>query len=414
MFEKLDLHWRCVTRYNLQNVVSLGKKVLPMTFKGMSMVLSIATLLLLLTGCSTKSPGAKAQEDPSLERVVTSATIVTPIAIYDLTSPWDTRIFNDDDALSKGQCPNPLGLPTQIPDRLENGGVDEKAWDELSNIFDIVTLSDLAVSKGSKAAAACVLDNLLYWAQNNAFIVNKECETESGAHWIHGYDRANFINGVLAIPYLQIRNAHTLDESKKTAVLSWFEKLYLCSRTRAEGMLLHAQENGLGPHNQTYPALLAVATTSIVLDKTDEFEWAIEKYKQSIATISEDGTSPNEIAHKMGWTLHYHTLIENFSVHLLLLGEMNGFEELFKDPALLRITKQVLDSYEDPIYLKELTGYEQTQDPLTTPWNLSWVEHMKRYNADSRLGELAEKFRWKMDHQHTGGHPEYWWPEYWE
>ena len=157
---------------------------------------------------------------------------------------------------------------------------------------------------------------------------------------------------ILAIPYLQIRNAPTLDESKKATVISWFEKLYLCSRTRAEGMLLHAQENGLGPHNQTYPALLSVVTTSIVLDKTDGFEWSIEKYKESISTVSVDGTSPNEIAHKMDWALHYHTVIVNFSVHLSLLGEMNGFTGLFKDPALLRLTKQVLDSYDDPTYLK--------------------------------------------------------------
>jgi hypothetical protein len=334
---------------------------------------------------------------------------------YDLKSPWDTRIFDDATALSGGQCPDTMGLPTQIPDRLENGGVDQKAWDELSNIFGIVILSDLAASEGNKAAAICVLDNLYYWAQNDAFVVNKECDPfhkQLGMTSGHGYDRANFINGILAIPYLQIRNASILDKSKKTAVLSWFEKLYLCSRTRAEEMLLHAQENGLGPHNQTYPALLSVATTSVVLDKTDGFEWSIEKYKESIATISDDGTSPNEIAHKMEWTLHYHTVIVNFSVHLSLLGEMNGFSGLFKDAALVRLTNLVLDSYFGATYLEGLTGYEQTQNPLTTPWNLSWLEHLKRYSEDPRVSQLATRFQWKMDHSHTGGHPEYWWPEH--
>ena len=383
-------------------------------------LLGISVILLLLVACSdsnTEQPDIEATVQGSVQESLTTTPTSQISTQYKLKSPWDTRIFNNDAALSRGQCPNPMGLPTQIPDRLENGGVDEKAWNELSNVLDILILSDLAASKGNKAAAACVLDNLYYWAQNDAFIVNKECETAHKQHEMtsgHGYDRANFINGILAIPYLQIRNAPTLDESKKTTVISWFEKLYLCSRTRAEGMLLHAQENGLGPHNQTYPALLSVVTTSLVLDKADEFEWSIEKYKESIATISENGTSPNEIAYKMDWTLHYHTLIVNFSVHLSLLGEMNGFTGLFKDPALLRLIKQVLDSYDDPIYLKNLTGYEQTQDPLTTPWNLSWVEHMKRYNTDPRLSELATKFQWKMDHSHTGGHPEYWWSEYWE
>ena len=343
-----------------------------------------------------------------------SATSTEKTDIYQLNSPWDTRTFNNDTPV---ECPNPAGLPTQIPDRLENGEVDQKGWDKISNINTMLILSDLAAEKGSKAAASCVLDNLYYWAQNNAFIVDKECEPAHKQKKMtsgHGYDRANFINGILAIPYLQIRNAPTLDESKKTTVLSWFEKLYVCSRTRAEEMLLHAQENSLGPHNQTYPALLAVATTSLVLDKSDEFKWAIEQYKKSIATISEDGTSANETAHKKGWTLHYHTLIVNFSVHLSLLGEINGFTGLFNDASLLRLTKQVLNSYDDPTYLKKLTGYEQTQDPLTTPWNLSWTEHMKRYNEDPLITKLAKKFQWKMDHTHTGGHPEYWWQEYWK
>ena len=384
------------------------------------MLLSVVCTL-LLSGCAggsqnttTRSPApAQAQTSTPLAEKKNDKVVTH----YVLTAPWDTRVFENEQELSHGQCPNPTGLPTQIPDRLENGGVDQEAWDELSNIFDLVILSDLVASQGNKAAAACVLDNLYYWAQNDAFIVNKECEPVHKHNEMtsgHGYDRANFINGILAIPYLQIRNAPALDQLKKTTVLSWFEKLYLCSRTRAEEMLLHAQENGLGPHNQTYPALLSVATTSLVLDKPDEFEWSIEKYQQSIATISEGGTSRNEIAHKMGWTLHYHTLIANFSVHLALLGEINGVAGLLHDPALTRVTDLVLDSFDGSTYLAELTGYEQTQDPLTTPWNLSWVEHLKRFNEDPRLSQLANRFQWKMDHSHTGGHPEYWWSEHME
>ena len=381
-------------------------------------ILLLTVCFPLVVMCSGSAPETS-EPDTSWEEPLWSVPIEdlqsTPSAvktdIYMLNSPWDTRIFNNDTPV---KCPNPAGLPTQIPDRLENGKVDQKAWDEISNVNTMLILSDLAAEKGSRTAASCILDHLYYWAQNNAFIVDKECTTGSGEHWIHGYDRSNFINGVLAIPYLQIRNNSSLDKLKKTAVISWFEKLYVCSKTRAEGMLANSQKNGLGPHNQTYPALLAVATTSLILDKSDEFKWAIEQYKKSIATISEDGTSANETAHKKGWTIHYHTVIVNFSVHLALLGEINGFTGLFNDPSLLLLTKQVLDSYDDSSYLKKLTGYEQTQDPLTTPWNLSWTEHMKRYNEDPRITKLAKKFQWKMDHSHTGGHPEYWWQEYWK
>ena len=53
--------------------------------------------------------------------------------------------------------------------------------------------------------------------------------------------------------------------------------------------------------------------------------WAIEKYRESIATISADGTAANEIAHKKGWTIHYHTLIENFS------GDTSEFQRIMRD-----------------------------------------------------------------------------------
>jgi hypothetical protein len=291
--------------------------------------------------------------------------------------------------------------------------VDKAAWADLTKLSTdiVIPLSDQAVSTGSQAATMCVLDYLYCWAQNDAFIMNNECQV-GGIHWKHGYDRSNFTNGTLIIPYLQIRNALALDETKRSALLSWFERLYMCNRTRAEGMLLDAQENGFGPHNQIYPALLAVATTAIASDKTDGFNWAIENYRQSIATISADGTAANEVAHKMERTLHYHTLIENFSVHLSLLGEINGLTGLFDDPALIRLTNLVLDSYDGSTYLEELTGYEQTWNPLTTPWNLSWLEHLKRYNEDPRVLRLATQYQWQMDHSHTGGHPEYSWPEH--
>ena len=92
----------------------------------------------------------------------------------------------------------------------------------------------------------------------------------------------------------------------------------------------------------------------------------------------------------------------------------NGVTGLMDDPALVRLTQRVLNSYDDPAYLEELTGFDQTQNPLTTPWNLSWVEHLKRYSEDPRVSKLAKQFQWKLAHTHTGGNPEYWWPEYWK
>ena len=357
------------------------------------------------------------QADLSKSTTVTTheETVEQTALNYVLKSPWDTRFLDKDVPIHTVQCRKSADdLLVNIPDRLENGNVDEKAWTSLTDISNQINLlSDQAVVEGDLAAASCVLDHLFYWAQNDAFIVENECH-EGGDHWKHGYDRSNFINGILTIPYLQIRSASTLDETKKSLVLSWFESLYLCSRTRAEGMLLDAEENGFGPHNQVYPALLAVATIAIALDQPGEFNWAIEKYQHSIGTISADGTSANELAHKMGWALHYHTLIVNFSVHLSLLGEINGVTGLMDDPALVRLTKRVLDSYDDPAYLEELTGFDQTQNPLTTPWNLSWVEHLRRYSDDPRVAKLTKQFQWKMAHTHTGGNPEYWWPEYWK
>ena len=381
-----------------------------------SVIRHIAVLVFGLVLVAVVACGDKKADMSTFTTVTTNEETVGQMAFnYVLKSPWDTRVFHNDAPMNTVQCPKSSDdLPINIPDRLENGDVDEKAWTSLRDISNKINrLSDQAVSEGSLGAASCVLDYLLFWAQKDAFIVDNECR-QGGDHWEHGYDRSNFTNGILVIPYLQIRNASTLDETKKSVVLSWFESLYLCSRTRAEGMLLNAQKKGYGPHNQLYPALLAVATIAIALDQPDGFNWAIEKYQQSIDTISADGTSANEVVHKMGWTLHYHTLIVNFSVHLSLLGDINGVTGLMDDPALVRLTQRVLNSYDDPAYLEKLTGFDQTQNPLTTPWNLSWVEHLRRYSDDPRVSKLAKQFQWKLDHTHTGGNPEYWWPEYWK
>ncbi|MDP7627320.1 MAG: alginate lyase family protein [SAR202 cluster bacterium] len=376
----------------------------------------LVLVLVLVQFVVVMACGEKQLDMPRSTSVTTDKnTVEQPTHDYVLKSPWDLRFYDNDVSMHTIQCPEPTdGLLMNIPDRLKNGNVDDKAWSSLTEISNKINLlSDEAVAEGSVAAASCVLDHLFYWAQNDAFVVDSECQ-KGGDHWKHGYDRSNLINGILTIPYLQIRSASALDESKKSAVLSWFELLFLCSRTRAEGMLVDAQESGFGPHNQVYPALLAVVTLAIALDRPGAFNWAIEKYQQSISTISADGTSSNEVAHKKGWALHYHTLIVNFSVHLSLLGEINDVTVLLDDPALTRLTERVLDSYDDPAYLEELTGFNQTQNPLTTPWNLSWVEHLKRYSDDPRVSKLAKQFQWKLDHTHTGGNPEYWWPEYWE
>ena len=246
-------------------------------FKLISLLLLIVALTVMV-GCGGVGQARETSFPTSTHKLTGTTPYVEKkdeaVVHYALRSPWDTHAFKNGIELPPGQCPQPTGLPTQIPDRLENGAVNEAAWSNIGSDI-VIPLSDQAISEGSQAAAICVLDYLYFWARNNAFVIDRECNAD-GPHWEHGYDRSNFITGTLAIPYLQIRNASVLDETKRSVVLSWFERLHMCNKTRAKGMLLDAQENGLGPHNQTYSALLAVAATSIALGKGGEFNWAIE------------------------------------------------------------------------------------------------------------------------------------------
>ena len=175
--------------------------------------LVVVSLIVLLIACSseTESTSVSIQPSPDIKTTVhdniqksltTNPTyqMGTVVYQYKLKSPWDTRIFNNDAPGSK--CSNPIGLPIHIPNRLKNGEVDQKAWDAFTNVDNILFLSDEAASKGNNIAASCVLEHLYYWAQNDAFIVNKECATRSKEHWIHGYDRSNFINGVFYLSSL--------------------------------------------------------------------------------------------------------------------------------------------------------------------------------------------------------------------
>jgi len=85
--------------------------------------------MLSLLACSSEVTPELSDIEATVQNSVQESLIMTPTSQmstqYKLKSPWDTRTFKNDIPLRKGQCPNPDGLPTQIPDRLENGEVDQ-------------------------------------------------------------------------------------------------------------------------------------------------------------------------------------------------------------------------------------------------------------------------------------------------
>ena len=111
--------------------------------------LLVVSLLVLLIACrnETESTSVSVQPTPDIKTTLQDSVqeslttnpasqMGTAMSQYKLKSPWDTRIFNNDAQGNK--CSNPVGLPIHIPDRLENGEVDQKAWDAFTNVDNIL------------------------------------------------------------------------------------------------------------------------------------------------------------------------------------------------------------------------------------------------------------------------------------
>ena len=239
------------------------------------------------------------------------------------------------------------------------------------------------------AAAACVLDWLHAWARAEAMLGRA---TEQG-----GYVRKWGLAPVSA-SYLKIRMEPSLDPAKRSGVDRWISRwASIIKDDYSTGTQRSSRQN-----NHLYWAAWSVMLAGIVLNDTDLYEWALDRYRFAMKQIQPDGTLPLELARKSK-ALHYH----NFSVAPLVLIaetlEKNGNDPFsWGDGALHMLVKRTVAGLDDPSYFERLAHAKQDLGGIFNGFDLAWMESYYARFRDTSLEKWIHRLR-PMKNRWLGG-----------
>ena len=124
--------------------------------------------------------------------------------------------------------------------------------------------------------------------------------------------------------------------------------------------------------------------------------------------MSEDGSTPNEIATKNEAAFMYENMIAQAAVTAALLAGHNGIG-LLDHPGLGRLTDRLIREYEQPGWFAEQTGYQQTRKVNIS--DQGWLVHLDRVGDDSRISPIiqASGGPWAFRTGNSGGWAMSWW-----
>lgn len=270
-------------------------------------------------------------------------------------------------------------------------------------IADLARQTDILLDpevtpEAAEAAATCVMDSLLPWAEADAL---SDLQTQ-GAN-LSAPSRVGGIAfayaAALAVqpeaPGRQRIGAWLLARAQQTR--TWFD-------TEAPP---RASRNNLRAW-----AGLAVVRVGLVLDDPVLIDWGAASARLVACTADPDGSLPNEM-----WrgrlALHYqlHAVAPLVSTAALL---REARPELFDacDRAIPRIVRFTLDALEDPAPVVEITGKTQTVggDRAPRAFELAWVPAYLTLDADPRVAEVVEGIE-ELGNSKLGGDQRRLWPQ---
>jgi len=226
--------------------------------------------------------------------------LVTATAAYaqnPLRSPWDASTVTTNQ--TSFSCPGPSQLPSDfatnsyfidpqhsIPDSL----LQQQHKESVAGIEEfsraVVKAADVFQTKGSLAAAECVVSLLESAASQNAL-----------AGRMYGH-QATYVQGsnlgAWAVAFLKVRGSGVASEGQNEKITTWLRRLAIANRTYFDARRQRAGPNDAYSH-RLYWAGFAVAAVAIADDNRELFRWATDTYKQGVNDIRDDGTLPIEM-----------------------------------------------------------------------------------------------------------------------
>tara|TARA_B100001989_G_C24544991_1_gene470137 strand:- start:2043 stop:3161 length:1119 start_codon:yes stop_codon:yes gene_type:complete len=237
--------------------------------------------------------------------------------------------------------------------------------------------------------AQCALGWMDDWAKADGFMGDANHMGEFVRKWALAS---------VSLTYLQIRNEGNLDKEQKTRVKAWLNRL----TDQVIDDFSKKPEINSRNNNHMYWAVWAVANGAVVNNNKEQFNWAMEKAKEAIDHIQDDGTLKIELIRgKKAYNYHHYAAIPLF--YLAEIAQTNGID-LYKEnnEGLQRLAKRILLNIDDQGYFEILTGKKQDLTRTITHSNLSWlVPYYKKYEDSDALKLL--KLYHPVRHSRVGG-----------
>lgn len=324
-----------------------------------------------------------------------------------LHSPWDDRAIAATDA--PYQCPAPPEFAkildaepyytdshASVIDPAKKAAY-EKATEGPVHLGQSVGLAaDAYLSKGSRAAAACVYSLLDAAAKADAWAGEMP-------HFQDVYAQNWMLSGT-AIPYLKVRNSGTGTPQQDAEIQQWFRHLAQRVQIYFDKGKGHPRTDAY--NNHLYWAGLALAAEGVADNEQNAFLWGIATYYQGVGSIQPDGSLVAEM-NRGAMALHYQLYALAPLIMLAELGEANGIDMYnVNHGAIHRLVKFDLAALQEPAIIAKRTGVPQNTSAPYSGNEIGWaVPYVKRF-PDAQLSALIANAPWVRFWQWGGAPPE--------
>lgn len=312
-----------------------------------------------------------------------------------LRSPWDPLAITPTDA--PYACPAPpafnrtLALEGYYSDK-QYSVTDERrlaafnaASEGPTHLGQYATnAADAWLSKGSRAAAACVYSLLDAAAKADAW--DGKMPDNNGVYM------QNWMLSGTGAAYLKVRDSHVGTAAQDAEIQRWFRLVAARVREYFDGHFGRVGSDAW--NNHIYWAGLSLATEGIADNDMDSFVWGMLTYRMGIVAIQPDGSLDAEMARGQR-ALHYQLYALGPLVMLAELGEANGIAMYaMQNGAIHRLVRFDMEAMKDPSLIAQRTGVAQDASKPYSGLEIGWaVPYLHRF-PDAQLSAWVAQAPW--------------------
>lgn len=328
-----------------------------------------------------------------------------------LRSPWDGLSITATDA--PYDCPQPPPFSKTLDVRgyytdSHHSVIDEKARAAEEKATEAPThlgqwsseAADAYLTKGSRAAAACVYTLLAAAAQAHAW----SGEMPTG----QGHYEQKWLLAAVAVSYLKVRHSGAGTPDQEKDIHKWFGAMADRVTEYVESKL--SNPNSDAWNNHRYWSGFAVAAAGVANNDKSDLLWGEKAYKAGVDQIQPDGVLPLEMA-RAGRALHYHLYALAPLIMIAELAEANGTDLYSEDNgAIHRLVALCVAGLQNPDIFAKATGVPQDITPgqysaADIGWAVPWVKRFPNPQLSAWIAQARSTRFWQWGGLPPGATP---------